>query len=60
MEVYWTPSYLRVRDKNKGKVCVVTDCDRPAYCKLMCRLHYTRMHRNGVLTARKYTKKVRA
>jgi hypothetical protein len=28
--------------KNKGKVCTAQNCDKPAYCKMLCTTHYER------------------
>lgn len=32
----------RLDNKNRGQVCGIIDCDRPAFCREVCKLHYRR------------------
>jgi len=33
--------------KNKGKICRIENCNKKAYCRELCKMHYTRLQRNG-------------
>jgi hypothetical protein len=32
---------------NKGKVCLIQNCGKPAFCKQMCSKHYQQVKFNG-------------